>query len=174
MVYTLFPSPDRRPVAGDLAAAIGVGLAAGVVGTAAMTVSSTVEAKLRKRGSSSTPARAASKVLGVAPIDDRGERRFNNLVHWGYGAGWGGVRGLIGGLGLGGVPAGVAHLVAVWGGEQVVLPATGASPPATKWGAREIARSPATSMPPDDASNAPQDARTTSGSCPRRWVSTAI
>lgn len=129
----------RRPIAGDLASAVGVGLAAGLVGTAAMTVSSSVEAKLRGRGSSSTPARAASKVLGVAPVDDRGEQRFNQIVHWAYGTAWGGVRGLLGGFGLRGVSADVAHLTAVWGAEQVVLPATGASPPATEWGAREVA-----------------------------------
>lgn len=104
-----------------------------------MTVSSTVEAKLRGRGSSSTPAQAASKVLGVAPIDDRGERRFNNMVHWGYGTAWGAFRGLLGGFGLTGLPATGTHLAAVWGGEQVVLPATGASPPATEWGAKEVA-----------------------------------
>lgn len=128
-----------RPVLGTLAAALGTGLVAGVAGTAAMTVSSTAEAKLRGRGSSSTPADAASKVLGVSPIDDRGERRFNHLVHWGYGTAWGAVRGLISGLGVVGPPAVLAHLAAVWGAEQVVLPATGAAPPATEWGAKEIA-----------------------------------
>lgn len=75
-----------------------------------MTVSSTLEAKLRGREPSTTPARAASKVLGVAPVDEQGERRFNNLVHWGYGTGWGSVRGVLGAVGLGGVPATLAHL----------------------------------------------------------------
>lgn len=124
---------------GGVAAAVGKGLAAGVAGTAAMTVSSTLEAKLRGREPSTTPARAASKVLGVAPVDEQGERRFNNLVHWGYGTGWGAVRGLLAAVGLGNVAATAAHLGAVWGGEQVVLPATGASPPATEWGGTEIA-----------------------------------
>lgn len=124
---------------GGLAASVGKGLAAGLVGTAAMTLSSTLEAKIRKREPSTTPARAASKVLGVAPIDQQGEKRFNNLVHWGYGTGWGGARGVIGAAGLGGVPAALAHLGAVWGAEQVVLPATDVSPPATQWGAKEVA-----------------------------------
>ena len=53
---------------GEVAAAVGIGLAAGVVGTVAMTVSSTLEAKLRGREASTTPARAASKVLGVGSI----------------------------------------------------------------------------------------------------------
>lgn len=130
---------DRAVRLGGLAAAVGKGLAAGLVGTAAMTLSSTVEAKLRGREASTTPARAASKVLGVAPVDEQGERRFNTLVHWGYGTGWGAVRGVLGAVGLGGAPAALTHLAAVWGGEQVVLPATGAGSPATEWEPPEIA-----------------------------------
>ncbi len=57
-----------------------------------MTASSTIEAKLRGRGSSSTPGQAAAKVLGVEPVDEEAEARFSNLVHWGYGTVWGGVR----------------------------------------------------------------------------------
>ena len=132
---------ERRGVgdrASTLAAAVGKGLAAGLVGTAAMTVSSTLEAKLRDRGASTTPAKAASQILGVEPTEE-GEKRFNNLVHWGYGTGWGAVRGILGALGLSGAPATAAHLAAVWGGEQIVLPATGASPSAVHWGAKEIA-----------------------------------
>lgn len=124
---------------GAVAAAVGKGLAAGLAGTAAMTVSSTLEAKLRGREGSTAPARAASAVLGVAPVDERGEARFNTFVHWAYGTGWGAVRGLLAAVGLDGVAAAVAHLAVVWGGEQVVLPATGAAPPATKWGATEVA-----------------------------------
>lgn len=119
--------------------AIGKGLLAGVVGTAAMTVSSTVESKLRERGPSSAPADAASKVLGVEPRDEAGEQRFSNLVHWAYGTGWGAVRGLIGAAGLDGPVATAAHFAAVWGAEQVVLPALDVSPPAWEWGGEEIA-----------------------------------
>ncbi|MBA3310687.1 MAG: hypothetical protein H0U28_11665 [Nocardioidaceae bacterium] len=123
---------------GGLAAAVGRGMAAGLAGTAAMTVSSTLEARLRGREASTTPARAASKVLGVAPVDEQGERRFNNLVHWGYGTAWGAVRGVLGATGVDGVPATLAHLGAVWGGEQIVLPATGAGSPATQWDSTEV------------------------------------
>ena len=130
---------DRAGRPGGRAAAVGKGLAAGLAGTAAMTVSSTLEAKLRGREASIAPARAASKVLGVAPVDEQGERRFNTLVHWGYGTGWGAARGIFAAAGLGGVGATLAHLGAVWGSEQVALPATGAAPPATQWGAAEVA-----------------------------------
>lgn len=118
---------------------MGKGLFAGLAGTAAMTVSSTLEAKLRGRGASSTPADAASTVLGVKPVDDDAQKRFNDIVHWSYGTGWGAARGVIATVGLRGPVASAAHLATVWGAEQVVLPATGASPPATEWGGKEIA-----------------------------------
>lgn len=120
-------------------AAVGKGLIAGAVGTAAMTLSSTVEAKLRDRGSSTAPADAAGAMLGVEPRDEAGEERFNNLVHWAYGTGWGAVRGLIGAFGLKGPGAAATHFGAVWGAEQVVLPGLDVSPPAWEWGTEEVA-----------------------------------
>ena len=124
---------------GDVAAAVGKGLFAGAIGTVAMTASSTIEMKLRDRAGSSAPARAAEKVLGVQPVDERAEARFSNLVHWGYGTAWGGVRGLIAAAGLSGPKATAAHLAAVWGSEQVMLPALDVAPPLTEWGAEEVA-----------------------------------
>ena len=124
---------------GNFAAAVGKGLFAGVAGTAAMTVSSTLEMKLRDRGASSAPAQAAAKVLGVEPVDEASEARFSNLVHWGYGTAWGGVRGLLAAAGLSGPAATAAHLAAVWGSEQVMLPALDVAPPFWEWGAEEVA-----------------------------------
>lgn len=122
----------------DLAAAAGVGALAGLTGTAAMTVSSTLEAKARARKPSATPAAAAATVLGVEPTDETTKKRFNTFVHWAYGTSWGAVRGLLDLAGLRGAPAAAVHLGAVWGGEQIVLPATEASSPAWKWGGKEI------------------------------------
>lgn len=122
----------------EVSAAAGRGLLAGLAGTAAMTVSSTLEARVRGRGDSSAPADAAAVVLGVHTGGESGGR-FSTLVHWGYGTGWGALRGLIGWAGLSGIPATAAHLAAVWGGEQVVLPTTGVSEPASSWGVEEVA-----------------------------------
>jgi hypothetical protein len=66
---------------GDVAAGFGKGLFAGVAGTAAMTVSSTLEMKLSGRPASQTPAEAAEKVLQVEPESEDTEARFSNLVH---------------------------------------------------------------------------------------------
>jgi hypothetical protein len=124
---------------GDVAAAVGKGLFAGVVGTVAMTASSTIEMKLRGRPASSAPAAAASKVLGVEPKGQSEEARFSSIVHWGYGTSWGAVRGLIGAAGLRGLRANATHLGAVWGAEQAMLPALGVAPPFWEWGAKEVA-----------------------------------
>ena len=98
-----------------IADSVGRGLLAGFVGTAAMTVSSTVEARLRDRAPSTAPARATAKALGIASFDDPiAEARFNDLSHWGYGTGWGVVRGLLDVAGLRGRRAAAAHGVAVW------------------------------------------------------------
>jgi hypothetical protein len=123
-----------------LACNIGRGLAAGVAGTAAMTVSSTIEAKLRRRPFSNAPAKAAEKVLGIQGFETpAAENRFSNLVHWGYGTGWGAVRGLLGSTPLPPNVATAAHGATVWGQQVVMLPKLGVAPPVTQWGKEEVA-----------------------------------
>lgn len=124
---------------GDTAGAVGKGLFAGALGTVAMTVSSTLEAKLRERGSSSAPADAAGKLLGVQPRDEEGQARFSNVVHWSYGTSWGAVRGLLHAGGMGGAAATVAHFTAVWGSAQVMLPSLDVAPPPWKSPPQEVA-----------------------------------
>jgi hypothetical protein len=105
-----------------------------------MTVSSTLEAKLRKRQPSQAPAKAAEKALGIESFaSPQAESRFSNLVHWGYGTGWGAVRGLLGSTALPPRAATAAHLAAVWGQEIVMLPKLDVAPPIFRWGKDEIA-----------------------------------
>lgn len=118
---------------------LGRGLVAGLAGTAAMTVSSTVEARLSGRGSSTAPADAAGRVAGVQPRDDEGEQRFNSLAHWGYGASWGIARAALGVVGLTGPLASAAHFGAVWGAEQAVLPALDVAAPTWTYGGQALA-----------------------------------
>jgi hypothetical protein len=125
---------------GTLAAKIGRGLVAGAIGTAAMTVSSTLEQKLRGREASTAPADAAMKVLGIESFcDDAAKSRFSNVVHWAYGSAWGMPRALLDAAGLSPVAATAAHGAALWGSEQVMLPALGVAPPLWRWGAAEVA-----------------------------------
>jgi len=123
-----------------LATAIGRGLVAGLAGTAAMTVSSTLEARLRHRAFSTAPARATAKVLGIKEFDsDLAQARWNDLSHWGYGTGWGVLRGLLGATPLSPRAATLAHGAAIYGAAQVTLPALEIAPPSIFWGVKEIA-----------------------------------
>lgn len=124
---------------GDTAAAVGKGLFAGAAGTVAMTISSSLEAKLRDRGSSSAPADAAGKVLGVQPRDEDGQARFSNIVHWGYGTSWGAARGLLEVAGIDGPAALAVHFAAVWGSSQVMLPGLDVAPPPWRSPPEEVA-----------------------------------
>jgi hypothetical protein len=129
-----------RKAANTLASAIGKGLVAGFAGTAAMTISSTIEAKLRGREPSSAPARATAKVLGIKEFEDaRAAARFNDLSHWGYGTSWGVLRGLLAASGMTPKAATAAHGAAIYGAAQVTLPALEIAPPAVFWSKREIA-----------------------------------
>jgi hypothetical protein len=122
------------------ATAVGDGLVAGFLGTAAMTVSSTIEAKLRRRAASTAPARATAKALGIATFEsDLAQARFNDLSHWGYGTGWGVVRGVLGATGMPAAKATAAHGAAVWGSAAVTLPALDVAPPFVFWGRKEVA-----------------------------------
>jgi hypothetical protein len=123
-----------------IADGIGKGLIAGFVGTAAMTVSSTLEARLRQRPASSAPARATAKVLGIKELDGAvAEARFNARAHGGYGTGWGVVRGLLAAAGLSPRAATAAHGAAIYGAAQVTLPALEIAPPVIFWPPAEIA-----------------------------------
>jgi hypothetical protein len=123
----------------NVVAETGLGVLAGLAGTAAMTVSTTIEMRLRGRPASTKPAQATSKILGVKPEGEKQEKRLSNLTHWAYGTGWGAVRGLFGCLGLPVPAASAAHLATVWGAEQVVFPALSLGPPIPKEGVKETA-----------------------------------
>jgi hypothetical protein len=123
-----------------IATNVGKGLVAGFAGTAAMTASSSLEARLRHRQASTAPARATAKVLGIKEFESPiAAARFNDLSHWGYGTAWGVVRGLLAATGMSPRAATVAHGAAVWGSAQVTLPALEIAPPSVFWGRKEIA-----------------------------------
>jgi hypothetical protein len=129
-----------KKLVSTVASSVGKGLVAGFVGTAAMTVSSSLEARIRHRAASSAPARATAKVLGIKEFeDDIAAARFNDLSHWGYGTMWGVVRGLLGATGMSPRAATAAHGAAIWGSAAVTLPALDVAPPFVFWGRKEVA-----------------------------------
>jgi hypothetical protein len=123
-----------------LACEVGRGVLSGLAGTAAMTVSSTLEMKLRGRPPSTTPAKAAERVLGIEARDQSGEARLGQVVHWQYGTGWGLLRALLGTVGVEGhLAAPALHFAAVWGASLMALPVIGVAPPVAQWSPEEIA-----------------------------------
>src|SRR5215213_2338795 len=76
-------------IVGNIAGKIGRGLVAGLAGTAMITVSQIIEMRLNDRKPSTTPAEAASQVLGVHNVlekaDDSQKQNLSQVVHWGYG-----------------------------------------------------------------------------------------
>jgi len=113
----------------ELGTAIGVGLLAGLAGTAAITLSQMIEMKITGRKPSDTPEKAVEKTLDVGAVSEEKKGKVAQEVHWVYGTTWGIARGLIRFTGLKGWPATLVHFSAVWGTSLVMLPALGLSKP---------------------------------------------
>lgn len=143
--------------------AIGKGLIAGFAGTLAITISQMIEMQITGRSMSSAPVIVGGKTLGVEPrgkaqeekekaVANTGEaseetqerveankEKFSQLMHFGYGTGWGVCRGA---LHLAGIKAPYAELAlfgGIWGTAQVMLPAMAGSKPINEWSPKEIA-----------------------------------
>ncbi|MFP5502868.1 MAG: hypothetical protein ACLGIN_10295, partial [Candidatus Sericytochromatia bacterium] len=124
---------------GTLACHLGIGLVAGLVGTAAITASQAIDMKIRHRKPSKTPAKAVERVLEVTPEDEQAEQKLGQMAHWDYGTAWGAFRGLLGTVGVVGAPATILHWAAIQGTAMVMLPRLKVAPPVKEWGAKEIA-----------------------------------
>jgi hypothetical protein len=113
----------------ELGTAIGVGLLAGLAGTAAITLSQMIEMKMTGRKPSTVPEKAVEKTLDVGAVSEEKKEKVAQEVHWVYGTTWGIARGLLRLSGLKGWPATLTHFSAVWGTSLVMLPALGLSKP---------------------------------------------
>ncbi len=122
--------------------AVARGLAAGVAGTAAMTVYQTAVAKLRGSDASTTPAEVGKRVIrGVfhRRFDEDQTSALNNAMHWGYGTSWGAVYALTDGLGeISVLPRGLGFGTAVWGASLIELPAMKLAPPVWEYPPLEL------------------------------------
>jgi hypothetical protein len=129
-----------REAANSIASAVGKGLLAGFAGTAAMTVSSTLEARLRGRAASSAPARATAKMLGIKEFDnDIARARFNDLSHWATAPAGACSAACSRPSGMTPRAATAAHGAAIYGAAQVTLPALDIAPPVVFWPKEEVA-----------------------------------
>lgn len=125
--------------AGRIAAALGKGLVAGVVGTAAMTAAQAFEMRITGRQGSDVPAQAVETVAGVEPTDEASEARLNVAAHWGYGTALGALRGVLGLTRLSAPSATGVHFAVIYGLQQAMLPALGVAEPTWRYGRQAVA-----------------------------------
>jgi uncharacterized protein YndB with AHSA1/START domain len=115
------------------------GALAGLVGAAAMSVSTNAEMRLRRRPPSEAPAKALARVLRISP---RGRRRKQMLAaggHVGTATSLGVARGLLDRFEPDSRTAGVALFALAVTPDAAVVPALGASRPPWKWTPAEAA-----------------------------------
>lgn len=115
---------------------------AAVLGTVAMTLSSTTEMQWRGRSASVVPGLAANKMLrlvGVPELKGRALDILSTWTHWVYGAAWGVLFWvLVDPIGMPVAVAGVVFFLVVWLAEQIHLPLMGVGvPPSWTWGLKE-------------------------------------
>jgi hypothetical protein len=111
---------------------------AAVVGTVAMTLSSTTEMQWVERPASVVPGLATARLLrpfGIKEVKGRALDILATWTHWVYGALWGFVFwGLIDPASLPLAAAGVLFFLIVWGTEQIQLPVLELALWPWKWG----------------------------------------
>ena len=123
----------------SVAATIARGLAAGFVGTAAMTGSELIEMRLTGRPPSTVPGQVGGRLLGVTPETDAGMRKLTHAVHWSHGTAMGAVRGVLSLAGLRGAGATAAFYAALWSGDAMLYRVLGIAPSPWRWRPRELA-----------------------------------
>ena len=106
---------------------IGIGLAAGLVGTIVMTLGQKAEMAVTKRPASKAPAQAVEKVSGVELASEAEEKRASMPIHFAYGTALGGALAGLDGLRE---PARTGIFFATaWAGGAALLNALGLAKP---------------------------------------------
>ncbi|MDX6324803.1 MAG: hypothetical protein QOK15_1157 [Nocardioidaceae bacterium] len=113
------------------------GMAAGLVGVAAMTGAEKVEQALTHRPSSYVPGRSLLTMMGRSVADDDRPIVWNHAMHWGTGALLGALRGVWAATGIRGPRANSVHTVVRLAFDQTMENATGAGAPPARWPAGE-------------------------------------
>jgi hypothetical protein len=111
-------------------------LAAGAVGTAAMTVSTVIEMRLRDRPPSTAPIEAFERTTGITLPSDRVRRALSWGADVPFGVALALVRPL---LGEHPVLSPAAFFAVAWLPDLALVPALGGAPPPWEWGAEELA-----------------------------------
>ncbi len=118
----------------EILEAIGLGLAAGAIGTVALTVAEKLEMKLTGREPSTVPGQVGTQLSGGDPETHPSRvRRLNPVVHWAHGISLGAVRGLLDVAGLGPLAATLLFYPIVFGGDAAIYKTLGIAPAPWNW-----------------------------------------
>lgn len=114
------------------------GLGAGLIGTAAMTISEKIEQSTTGREDSMVTTEVGA-ILTRPPLETGKQAAgLGQLVHWVHGVTWGALRGLIGLTPLSALTASVLHYAALWSSDVVLYRALGIQPLPHKWGTKPL------------------------------------
>ncbi len=122
-----------------VAGGIGIGIVAGLVGTAVMTAAQMLEMQISGRKPSNTPYKAVKKTFGIEAQSEEDKALVTNVTHIAYGTTWGIPRGIMAAFDANSIAGTTAHFSAVWGTELGLLPAMDVTKPVTTWKPKAIA-----------------------------------
>ena len=124
----------------DTAEAVALGLAAGAIGTVALTLAEQLEMKITGREASDVPGQVGVKLTGSDPdADPERVERLGPIVHWAHGIGLGAVRAGLDRAGLGPVAASLVFAPIVFGGDAALYRVLGIAPAPWRWTRSELA-----------------------------------
>lgn len=121
---------------GDMATTVLAGFAAGLTGTAAMSLSQRIEMSATGREPSATPAEAICHLLGFETHTQAQKQRLALAAHWAYGTTWGLAQSL-----LSRMPEperSLLYFPAVWGAGVALLTGSKVAPPPTQWSTKSL------------------------------------
>ncbi|MDQ3644236.1 MAG: hypothetical protein M3356_01840 [Actinomycetota bacterium] len=124
----------------EILESVGLGLAAGAIGTVALTVAEKLEMKVTGREASAVPGQVGTKLSGHEPETNPAlVKRLDPIVHWGHGIGLGAVRGLLDVAGLGALAATLVFYPIVFAGDATLYRVLGIAPAPWRWTRAELA-----------------------------------
>jgi hypothetical protein len=127
---------DNRKLFG----ALGRGMLAGAVGTAAMTISERLEMTATGRSASEVPGKVGAHLLpGKDPGSPSDVAGLNGPVHWAHGITMGALRGALDVAGMRGPRTSVAHFALLWGGDAALYRLLGIAEEPWHWSAGDLA-----------------------------------
>ena len=115
------------------------GLAAGAVGTAAMTVSEKLEQSKTGREDSMITTEVGAILVKPTLTTGTQAAQLGNAVHWMHGITWGALRGLFALTPLSVFAASALHYVALWTSDVALYRVLKIQPRPDKWGVQPLA-----------------------------------